>query len=308
MKRTESTTSYKMNRRESMAALTAIGIASSTGLSRALAGNESFKRIHVFTKPIQSLSFTEVAALMEKWDVGGLEATVRAGGWIEPSNAAEQLPKLMDALRKSGRDGMILTSDINKASDIDIKRVLEPAAALGIRNLRTAYYKYDFNKKILPQLEQFAQQARGLAEVCRDLKMTAMYQNHAGATNVGAPLWDLMEVLRDIDPKQMCIALDIRHATIESNEAWRSSYARVREHVGAVFAKDAIMTNGKPDDGPLGRNPKCKQLFDLIAKDHPNLPISLHMEHIDHRPDDLLAKRLDAIAADVKTLQGWLSV
>ena len=51
---------------------------------------------------------------------------------------------------------------------------------------------------------------------------------------------------------------------------------------------------------------KCKQLFDVVSNDHPDVPISLHMEHIDHRPDDLLMQRLEAIAADVKVLQSWL--
>jgi sugar phosphate isomerase/epimerase len=213
---------------------------------------------------------------------------------------------LFEAVSKVHRSGMIVTSDVNSADDPDVERVLAVASRLGIRYFRMAYFKYDFSKKILPQLEAFAAQARKLAEVCKQLKMTALYQNHAGANYVGAPIWDLMEVLKGIDPASISIALDLRHTTIEASESWRAGYSRVRDSVGAVFAKDAIYADGKIDDGPLGRSEKGKQLFKLIQADHPSIPISLHMEYIDHRKPELLTQRLDAITADVKTLKSWL--
>jgi sugar phosphate isomerase/epimerase len=252
------------------------------------------------------LSFKEAAEWLAKWDVGGLETTVRKDGWINPSDAATKLPELVEQVTAVHRAGMIITSDVNVADHPDVERVLKVASRLGIRYFRMAYYKYDFTKKILPQLESFAAQAKQLAEICKQLKMTALYQNHAGANYVGAPLWDLMDVLKGIDPNAMSIALDIRHTTIEASEAWRSSYSRVRDSVGAIFAKDAIYVDNKINDGPLGRSEKGKQLFKLLQADHPTVPISLHMEYLDHRKPELQSQRLEAITADVKTLKSWL--
>ncbi len=264
-------------------------------------------RIWIFTKPIQELSFTQAADWLEKWDVGGVEATVRSGGWIDPQDAGQKLPRMMDALARVNRAGVILSSDVNAADSPDIDRVLRVASQLGIRYFRMSYYKYDLNKKIIPQLESFAEQARKLADVCKELKMTALYQNHAGANYVGAPLWDLMQVLEGIAPEQISVALDLRHTTIEAAESWRAGYARVRDSVGAVFVKDAIHAGEKIDDGPLGRSEKGRQLFQLIQKDHPQIPISLHMEYLDHRKPEMLQQRLDAITADVATLKSWLA-
>ncbi len=295
-----------LNRREYLA-VTAVGLSTLMSKAQAAPADKVGRRIYVFTKPIQQLSFAETASYLAKWDVGGVEATVRSGGWFEPNEAEEKLPKMMEELRKVERAGVILTNDVNHADHQDVRRVLEPASKVGIRYMRMAYYKYDLSKKILPQLEDFAKQAKGLAEVCKALKMTALYQNHAGSNYVGGPLWDLMEVLRDIDPTHMSVALDIRHATIESTQAWQAGYARLRDNVGAIFAKDAIYVGGKVDDGPLGRSEKGKQLFDMINKDHPEVPISLHMEFLDHRKPELLTQRLDAISKDVATLRAWLN-
>ena len=289
---------------QSLAAITSLAATGST--AERTKPSESSSRIWIFSKPIQELSFKEAADWLERWDVGGLEATVRRDGWIDPSDAAAKLPELMEKLAEVNRTGMIVTSDVNDAESPDVGRVLKVASQLGIRYFRMAYYKYDFSKKILPQLEAFASQATKLAEVCKQLKMTALYQNHAGANYVGAPLWDLMEVMKGIDPSLMSVAIDLRHTTIEASESWRAGYSRIRDSVGAVFAKDAIYVDGKVNDGPLGRSEKGKQLFELIEADHPSVPISLHMEHIDHRKAELLPQRLDAIAADVKTLKSWL--
>jgi hypothetical protein len=255
---------------QSLAALSSLAVAGSA--AEDVKPSSSSSRIWIFSKPLQHLSFRE----------------------------------LMDWVSKVQRSGMIITSDVNAADHPDVERVLQVASTLGIRYFRMAYYKYDFTKKIVPQLEAFASQARKLAEVCKQLKMTALYQNHAGAAYVGAPLWDLMDVLKGIDPSEISIALDLRHTTIEASESWRAGYSRVRDSVGAIFAKDAIYVDGKINDGPLGRSEKGKQLFKMIQADHASIPISLHMEYIDHRKAELLPQRLEAISADVTTLKSWL--
>lgn len=296
-----------LDRRQCLQSLAAMTTLAATGLA---ADNEkpsaSSSRIWIFTKPIQHLSFKDAADWLVRWDVGGLEATVRDKGWIVPREAKEKLPQLMEAVTAVNRAGMIITSDVNEADHEDVERVLRVASQLGIRYFRMSYYKYDFSKKILPQLEAFAAKATKLSTVCKQLKMTALYQNHAGANYVGAPLWDLMDVFKDIDPASMSVALDIRHTTIEASESWRAGYARVRDLVGAVFVKDAIYVDGEINDGPLGRSKKGRELFGLIQKDHPTVPISLHMEYIAHQKEELQSQRLEAISADVKTLKGWL--
>ena len=65
------------------------------------------------------------------------------------------------------------------------------------------YYRYDFAQPILPQLTRHAKAASELAVLCKSLGITGLYQNHAGKNMVGAALWDLQDVLLDLDPSAL---------------------------------------------------------------------------------------------------------
>jgi len=263
-------------------------------------------KICIFAKPIQSLSFDAVAELLSKHPVDGLEATVRKGGQVDPAKVQEQLPKLYEALAKRSREFMILATDINAVGSDEHEAVLRSASKLGIRYFRMGYYKYNLTKPILPQLESFAAQARELAKLCQELNMTALYQNHAGANYLGAPVMDLVEVMKGIPISQMAIAMDIRHTTIEATSSWPLLYAMAKPHLGAVFVKDAIIERGSVKDVDLGQGKAAKELFKTIQKDGLPSVLSLHTEQIDHADPKLLDARIAAIGRDVTTLQSWL--
>ncbi len=270
------------------------------------APQQSMPPICIFAKPLQELSFDDLATLLAKWPVHGIEATIRKGGQIEPKDAPEQLPRLFESLAKVDRASMILASDINDAESRDISTVLETASRLGIRHFRMAYLRYDFSAPILPQLDRYHKQLERLAVICQTLNMQGLYQNHAGPDYVGAPLWDLLELLGDIPRESIGIALDTRHTTVESTTSWRSAYRAVRDKLASVYVKDAIIDNNVAREVPLGQGPTAKELFLQIKQDGFPGPISLQMEHIDHRDPNLLHQRMVAIEQDIATLMAWL--
>ena len=47
-------------------------------------------KICIFAKPIQDLSYEQIADLLAKYPVDGLEATVRTGGQVDPAKIEEQ--------------------------------------------------------------------------------------------------------------------------------------------------------------------------------------------------------------------------
>lgn len=136
--------------------------------------------------------------------------------------------------------------------------------------------------------------------------MTALYQNHAGNNYLGAPVFDLVEVLKGIPVTQMAIALDIRHTTIEATNSWPLLYAVSKPHLGAVFVKDAVVERGTVMDVDLGQGKAAAELFQTMRRDGLPSLLSLHTEQIDHADPKLLAQRIAAIARDVATLQKWL--
>ncbi len=269
--------------------------------------NQAETKICVFTKPLQELEYAQLAELLSKWPVAGVEATVRAGGQIEPAVASEQLPKMHEILLAKDRAYMILATDVTGADHPDVGRVLEVAAKLGIVYFRMGYFQYKKDNPVLPQLDSFAKRAQELAVVCGQLGMTALYQNHAGSDYVGAPIWDLVQVLNGIPKEQIAVAFDIRHATVESTTAWPLAYSSIREHIGAIFVKDAIVDRDKVRDVPLGQGHQARALFQRIRADRVQGPLSLHMEHIDHRDPSLLSNRIEATAQDISTLREWLA-
>ena len=263
-------------------------------------------KICIFAKPIQDLTYEQIADLLAKYPVDGLEATVRTGGQVAPARVDEQLPRLFETLAKRSREFLILATNINTNKGFETESVLRCASKLGIRYFRMGYYRYKLDSPILPQLDAFARDARDLAAYSASLGMTALYQNHAGNNYLGAPIFDLVHILNGISVSNMAIALDVRHTTIEATSCWPLLYAVAKPHLGALFVKDAIVERGKTIDVDLGQGKAAGELFQAIRRDGLPPVLSLHTEQIDHADPKLLDQRIAAIGRDVATLQSWL--
>ncbi len=261
--------------------------------------------IAVFSKPLQTMPVEELGKRLQAIGVQGLEATLRKDGQIEPEKLAAELPGFCEALAKYDQRVIIATSDVNKV-DAAAEQYLKTLAKEKIPYLRMAYYRYDLKSPILPQLAQFAREAKVLGQLCEANGVTALYQNHAGAAYVGAALWDLLEVLQDVAPKQIAVAIDLCHTTHELSESWPAAYQAIRPRIGAVFAKDFDWIDGKAINVPLGKG-RAKPLWEILVRDGFAGPISLHMEHIDHRPNDRLEERWQATKVDVEVLKRWVA-
>ncbi|MCA9132329.1 MAG: TIM barrel protein [Planctomycetales bacterium] len=261
--------------------------------------------VAVFAKPLEHLEFDELGRRLQSLGVQGIEATLRQGGQVAPPQFASDLPRLTEALAKYDQRVLIAASDINQVSK-ENELQLQQFSAQGIPYIRMSYYRYDLAQPLLPQLETFARQARGLAALCQSLGITALYQNHAGRNFVGAALWDLQQVLQEIEPRQLAVAFDVRHAAAELTQSWPAGYALLRPHVGAVYVKDFAWTDNRPQNVPLGAG-VVQPLFEQVQQAGLRGPLSLHMEHIDHRPAALQEQRWAAVVRDVNTLRSWLA-
>lgn len=68
---------------------------------------------------------------------------------------------------------------------------------------------------------------------------------------MGASLWDLDVLLADIDPAQIAVGFDVRHATVEGGTTWKASWHLIQERLGAVYVKDFSWKDRKPHNVPL---------------------------------------------------------
>jgi len=261
------------------------------------------RSICVFTKPFQSLTYDELADHIAELGFDGIEAPIRVGGHIEPAQVPDELPKMVEALRKRDLEITVMTSSINDPNDPLSAKVLRTAAKLGIRRYRMQYFKYDLSKPILGQLDEWRRQFLDLAALNREIGITAVYQNHAGRNYLGASLWDLGRLLEGIAVDQIGVAYDIRHATVEAGMSWPVTFHRIRPHIETVYVKDFHWINGKPRNVPLGDGQISPEFFSMLAESKFDGPISLHEEYLDHRKPELVPQHLAAIEKDFATLK-----
>lgn len=252
----------------------------------------------LFAKHLQWLSHEALAQLLVDLDVAGIEATIRGGGQVEPADVRQGLPRLAETLGRRDRRVVIMTTDINAVDSPHAETTLRTAADLGIRHYRMAYYRYDLDRPILPQLDRFTKIAEELAGLNRALGLVGLYQNHAGERYVGAPLWDLRQMLDAIDSEAITAAYDLRHATVEAGMSWALDWALIRPRVGAIYLKDFHWRDGKVENVPLGTGQVSPRLFSAVRDLGRPVPVSIHMEYIDHRDPDLIDACVAAYRAD----------
>lgn len=280
------------------AALTALA-----GAGSLLAADKPRNKICAFEKPLQFLSFDELAELMSNLGFDGIEAAVRRGGHVLPENADQELPKLVDALQKRKLEITILASDINSLEQPHAEKMLRLMAKLGVKRYRMLWYQYDLRKPILPQLDALRNRLKALAALNHDLGLTALYQNHAGEKMVGGPLWDIYSLIKDFDPGDIAIAFDIRHATVEGGLNWPLQFQLIKSHLGAVCVKDFTWENRKVKNVPLGAGLVGKKFSTQLKETNFSGPISLHVEYLDGKGKELLT---EAFKTDFQTLKSWL--
>ncbi len=298
----------QLNRRRSLEVL-GIGLAASA-VQPAFADHHGRKpRICFFTKMFQDLTFDELATLTAELGMAGVEATIRPGGHIEPAAAPDKLPEMVAAMRKRKREVTIMASGINSATDKKqhAEAVLRTAAKLGVKHYRMSYYRYDLKKPIKPQLANFRSELKELAALNKELGIQALYQNHSGNKYVGAPIWDICDLVEDLPREAVSLAFDIRHAAVEGGLAWPLNARRAMPLTGSIYVKDYVWDGLKVKNVPLGEGRVEKKFFKDFKIARFDGPISLHVEYLHRNEPDVATKGKAAYAKDLATLKQWLN-
>ena len=287
------------------------------GSAVALAATPAFARqdraawkVGGFTKVLQDLTYeqTAQAAADVGWD--GIECPVRAKGHVLPDRVEEDLPRMAEALKAKNLEVLALATDIHAPDDPHAEKVLRTAAKLGIRLYRIGGFKYKEGLPIPKQLEEFRAKLKDLAALNRDLGVTGLYQNHSGNGYVGASVWDIFEMVRDLDPRQIGVHFDIGHATVESGLSWPTSFALIKDRVGAVIVKDFYWTHAPGEAArtvwaPIGQGSIQPRFFGMLRASGFKGPITMQFEY-KWEGGDGLESRLKALKQDNLKLREWI--
>lgn len=260
-------------------------------------------KICFFTKFLQDLSYDELARTVRELGFDGVEATVRKKGHVLPERVEEDLPKMIEALKREGVEVLAMATDVCGADETS-ERVLKTAAGLGVTWYRMGYYKYDPAREIIEQLDELKPQIRDLAALNRELGVQGLYQNHSDKKYIGATLWDLHRLIEDVSPSEVGSAFDIRHAMIEAGLSWPVIYKLMRPHIGAIFVKDFQWDGKKARHVPLGTGRVDPKFFDLVKQSDFQGPYSLHVEYLGEEGTEA---NVAALRTDLAKLKSWLS-
>ena len=299
---------HDISRREFIAGAAIAGVVAGV-VPGALAAEKPENRfkIIVFTKPFRALNATQTAELVAEVGWDGVELPVRGkDGQLAAENVDDQLPKFVEALRARGREVSIVTTDITSLTPT-AEKVLRAASKLGIKRYRLGFFEYAKNKPIPDQLNEINAQLRDLTALNKELGIKAGFQNHSGDTRVGAAVWDIWTVIRNLDSRWIGYCFDIGHATIEGGLAWPTHFRLAEPWLTAVFVKDFRWqknANGwKSVWCPLGEGMISKNFFQMLKSTKYDGPICQHHEYE-------LGDRASEIAhykRDLATLREWLA-
>lgn len=259
-----------------------------------------------FSKPFQKLNPDETADLVAEVGWDGIECPVRAGGQVLPDRVEEDLPRLVESLKRRDKVVGMITTDITRVDD-KARRVLGTAAKLGIKRYRLGGARYAADKAIPAQLADLGPALRELAALNQELGLQGGWQNHSGAGYVGASVWDIHELLRDLDPRHLGVCFDIGHATVEGGYSWPIDARLMEPWFSVVYVKDFTWQksgrNWRATWCPLGDGMVNREFFTWLKKTRYRGPISQHHEY--PLPSDRAAL-VAQFRKDLETLRSWL--
>jgi sugar phosphate isomerase/epimerase len=243
-------------------------------------------KVAVFSKHLQFLQGDELAQAAAEIGFDGIDLTVRKDGHVEPERVRQDLPPLVAAIRRHGLDVPMITTDIADCDTPYAEDIIRTAADLGIRHYRFGAFRYGNSQPYAIQLEAFQSRLARLAALNQQYGSCAMYHTHSGAGLVGASIWDLYELMKDLNPAHLGINYDVSHATIEGGlGGWIHSFHICGPYLHGISVKDFIWQKNRqgkwePAFQPLGTGMvDFPQFFSLVAAAGFSGPLQVHFEY-----------------------------
>lgn len=247
------------------------------------AGPATAVSVSVFSKHLQHLDYRALAETIAEAGYDGIDLTVRAGGHVLPERVREDLPRAAEAAKAAGIALRMITTTITSAGDPHAEAVLETAGRLGVRDYRLGWLPYDEARGVTGTLDALRAPLRDLAALNERCGIRGGYQNHAG-DRVGAAVWDLWMLLRDVGSPWLGCQYDIRHAVIEGSASWANGLRAIAPFVHTVDVKDGHWERTARGWGantvPLGEGAvPLVAFFRLLGALRLRVPISMHFEY-----------------------------
>ncbi len=265
--------------------------------------------IILFEKPVQALSYDEIADRLAGMGIQGIEATIRTDGHIKPENAAKEVPGLVKSMAKAGLSTIIPATHLN-LPDEHTREQLKIFRDNGITQYRMQHYRYSKTGDPLAEARSHRETLLKLAEMNAEIGIHGVYQIHSGWHIAGALIWDAALMFEGIDPDHIGLAYDLRHSKTDTGLSWKLAAQLAQKHTRALYIKDAKWGGERSDklvNVPLDTGFVNQKIFDHVRSGLSPMPISLHMEWGEHQvyPSDKAQEAWKLIERDIAVLKKW---
>jgi sugar phosphate isomerase/epimerase len=304
-------------KRLSVAGAGLYALAGSVSNARAFSVPDTASKISVFSKNLQWLDYEPMAATAREIGFEGVDLTIRPNGHVLPERVAEDLPRAVAAVRNAGLDVYEVTTAITDAEDRYTEDILSALRDLGIKVYRLNWFEYDAAASMDDNISRMKLRMEKLAKLNEKYKLHGAYQNHAGSS-FGASVWDMYEVLKDLNPEYIGCQFDVRHATVEGGNSWTNDFKRIYPYIKSYNIKDFAWVKKEAkweaQSVPLGEGAvDYKKFFELIKQYNISGPVSMHFEYplggADQGAKTISIpkeKVIKAMKQDLATLKSWL--
>lgn len=243
-------------------------------------------KVAIFSKHLLFVRGEQLAQTASDLGFDGIDLAVRKGGHVEPDRVKQELPGLVATIRKHGLEVPMLTTDIADTETPYAEDILRAMSELGIKHYRWGGFKYSRDTPLAKQLQDLRPRVENLAKLNARYRIGAMYHTHSGIGLVGAPIWDLHELLNGLDPAAVGVNYDVGHATVEGGfGGWIDSFRITGPHLRGIAVKDFLWEKNKrgewrPEWKPLGEGMvRFPEFFQMVAASGFSGPLQLHFEY-----------------------------
>jgi sugar phosphate isomerase/epimerase len=259
----------------------------------------------IFSKHMAQFGYDDLGKKSKELGFAGVDLTVREKGHVLPENAAKDMPRAVEAIRSAGLEVPMITTNLLSADVAPARPTLSTAAQLKIPYWKIGYFQYR-NRPVDVAVKETRDAVAGLVALSKEYGVQAGFHNHSGEY-VGSPVWDIRDIIANMDPKYVGYYFDPAHATIEGGlGGWKTSLRLVMPRMKMVALKDFYWEKNATGKWALKWCPMGEGMVDWdkvfaeFARAGYAGPLSLHVEY---DPKDELA----AIAKDVEFIKGKLA-
>ncbi len=181
--------------------------------------------------------YQELAKKTRELGFEGVDLTVREKGHVLPERAAADLPSAVSAIQAQSLQVPMITTNLRSAQEPAARPILQTASRLGVPFYKLGYFNYR-NREIEPVLAETKQAMQGLVALGREHNIVAGFHNHSG-DYVGTSVWDIRDIISNLDPRWIGYYFDPCHATAEGGVAgWHIALRLAAPRLKMVAIKD----------------------------------------------------------------------